>query len=227
MNIRFTLKSYNAKTGPIPVSTSSSETCPTTCPLQHGACYAKANWHLRRVWAQTDAGQFTRPWLEFLAMVRALPAGQLWRHNQAGDLPGVGDTIDRTALHELAMANTGRRGFAYTHKPPGIGDNAQAIEAANGLGFTVNLSADNLAHADRLAYWGIGPVVAVLPSTVHGNIKLTTPAGRKVVVCPATYRDDVTCASCGLCAMADRNVIVGFPAHGARAAAASTIAEGS
>ena len=43
----------------------------------------------------------------------------------------------------------------------------------------------------------------------------TTPDGRRVVVCPATYRDDVNCKSCGLCQKA-RDVIVGFPAHGAR-----------
>jgi hypothetical protein len=40
-----------------------------------------------------------------------------------------------------------------------------------------------------------------------------TPAGRKVVVCPATQRDDVSCATCALCAR-QRDVIVGFPAHG-------------
>jgi len=55
---------------------------------------------------------------------------------------------------------------------------------------------------------------------------VTTPAGRKVATCPATYRDDVTCASCQLCQRKDRKVIVGFPAHGMRKKAASAIARG-
>jgi len=36
-------------------------------------------------------------------------------------------------------------------------------------------------------------------------------------VCPAQTREDVTCASCGLCAIPDRRVIIGFRAHGTRA----------
>lgn len=79
-------------------------------------------------------------------------------------------------------------------------------------GFTINLSGNNLGHADTLADLNIGPVVVVLPSAVKTNT--VTPKGRKVVVCPATQRDDVSCATCGLCQKARRSVIVGFPAHG-------------
>ena len=77
---------------------------------------------------------------------------------------------------------------------------------------------DEIAHLKRilenaLADHHAGPVVVVLPSTQTANTK--TPAGRAVVVCPATQRDDVTCASCQLC-QRQRDVIVGFPAHGTR-----------
>ena len=153
-----------------------------------------------------------------------LPDGQLWRHNQAGDLPGVGDAIDRAQLDKLVAANEGKRGFTYTHKPA-EGVNAEAIREANARGFTVNLSANNLAHADELVRADVGPVVVVLSSETQGNAKISTPAGNRVVVCPATYREDVTCASCGLC-QRQREVIVGFPAHGAAAAAANLVAEG-
>lgn len=53
---------------------------------------------------------------------------------------------------------------------------------------------------------------------------IATPKGRKVVVCPATHRDDVSCKTCGLCAVRDRKVIVGFPAHGVHKSRASAIA---
>jgi len=69
----------------------------------------------------------------------------LWRHNEAGDLPGEGDDIDVPKLRALVQANRGKRGFTYTHKP--VLDNPQnavAIKCANQNGFTVNLSADSI-----------------------------------------------------------------------------------
>ena len=115
--------------------------------------------------------------------------------NQAGDLPGLGENIDAHALGQLTRANNGRKGFTYTHKHS-TESNREAIRSANTNGFTVNLSANTLAHADELAEINCGPVVVVLPSDQIANT--TTPAGRKVVICPATVRDDITCATCGL-----------------------------
>jgi len=54
--------------------------------------------------------------------------------------------------------------------------------------------------------------------------KTYTPEGRKIIVCPAQSRDDVTCKSCGLCARADRDAIIGFRAHGTREKLADSIA---
>jgi hypothetical protein len=50
-----------------------------------------------------------------------------------------------------------------------------------------------------------------------------TDAGRKVTVCPATYMDDVSCATCQLC-QRQRDFIIGFPAHGTSKKKASAIA---
>jgi hypothetical protein len=168
-------------------------------------------------------------WTQFAHAVAALPESTLWRHNQAGDLPGKGDAIDVDALSALVNANKGRRGFTYTHKPiagPYGARNAAAIAAANAAGFTINLSADNLSEADQLSESGIGPVVVVLPDTIQGNADISTPAGRRVSVCPATYRDDVSCATCQLCQRQNRKSIVGFPAHGASKRKASAVAQG-
>jgi hypothetical protein len=163
-------------------------------------------------------------WAQFVAKVAAMPRGKFWRHDQAGDLPGKGNKIDRKALSALVKANAGARGFTYTHKPL-TADNAAAIREANARGFTINVSANNLAHADTLAAANVGPIVVVLPNTIHGHTKgLATPQGRPVTVCPATYRDDVTCASCQLCQRQSRKAIVGFPAHGAQQRAATAIA---
>ena len=210
MNVHLTLKSANAKTGPIPVSTTERASCPPDCAMK-SACYA-ASGPLALHWAAVSAGTRGTDWRTFVGTIAGLPAGQLWRHNQAGDLPVTpAGTIDPLKLGQLVHANTGRRGFTYSHHRDA--DSINWIRHANEWGFTVNLSANNLQDADTLADHRAGPVVVVLPSTATTNVR--TPAGRPVVVCPATQRDDVTCASCQLC-QRQRDVIVGFPAHGTR-----------
>jgi len=226
MKTHLTLKSSNEKTGPIPVSTSSKNQCPATCPFRRNGCYAESG-PLAIHWALVSSGLRGDNWPEFLAKIATLPQGQLWRHNQAGDLPGWGALIAGGMLADLVQANEGKRGFTYTHKPM-IGEtetaanNRQAVKAANAGGFVVNLSANNLDEADSLASLAVGPVVVVVPHDQTTNT--TTPEGRKVVICPATQREGVSCATCQLCARGNRSVIVGFPAHGSQKKKASAIA---
>lgn len=223
MFVHLTDKSRNAKTGPIPVSTTSADSCPSACPFNNeneGGCYANGG-PLAIHWRKITQGKAGESFNRFLDKVRALPAGQLWRHNQAGDLQGNGNRIDVRALRDLVSANTGKRGFTYTHKPM-TSTNAALVRYANDNGFTINLSGNNASHADQLADLGVGPVVTVMASTTTDNT--TTPKGRKIVVCPATQRDDVSCATCKLCAIAERDFIIGFPAHGASKRKAESIA---
>ena len=224
--VALTLASRNVKTGPIPVSTTTFDTCPTDCPLQKNGCYAEAG-PLGMYWRKVTNGEAGMQWPDFIKAVRKLPKGQLWRHNQAGDLPSSDRiNIDADAMRALVQANKGKRGFTYTHhNVTQLSRNADLVREANASGFTVNLSANNMAHADALADTGCGPVVVVLPATIQGNQTLTTPKGRKVVVCPATYREDVSCQTCGLCARL-RDAIVGFPAHGPSKRKASNVANG-
>ena len=111
--------------------------------------------------------------------------------------------------------------------------------AANSAGFTINLSADNPARADALANLQIAPVVTIVAhdyvrQVVRRRAKRRpdkwaetigewrdriaalprhTPAGRRIAICPATYRD-APCQSCGACAQ-PRDAVIAFPAHGA------------
>lgn len=227
MTYLITKKSGNAKTGPILVTTSRKNSCPTTCALRDNGCYAAAG-PLGMLWsrfsaARSAAKSFTqgryRVRIHTLAgLVSAIEAqnvGALWRHNQAGDLAHTGGVIDRDSLLAIARANrkARARGFTYTHHDMRIARNRRAVAAANRLGFRVNVSADTLESADRLAALNIAPVAVVMPYDATTNT--VTPHGRKIVICPATQRDDVTCLDCGLCARA-RDFIIGFPAHGAR-----------
>ena len=206
--------SANAKTGPIPVTTSSKSTCPQSCPLKDNGCYAEYG-PLGMHWHQVSIGNRGVTLPELCGQIHKLPKQQLWRWAQAGDLPGNGVEIDLFDLGNIIQANKGRRGFGFTHYDPAVGANGVAIAEANACGFTINLSANNLEDADRLAALDVGPVVVVLPI---GQTKASkTPGGRHISVCPATVRDDVQCASCGICAHATRKAIIGFPAHGSGA----------
>ena len=218
--VHLTLKSGNVKTGPIPVSTTSKASCSDTCPFKDNGCYADGG-PLAIHWRAVTEGVRGTDWQSFCESIAALPAGQLWRHNQAGDLPGLGDYINPDALRMLVKANTGKRGFTYTHKPASA-ENIALVREANADGFVINWSANNLAHADELAALNAGPVATLLPAGAPSLTK--TPAGRPVVTCPAQLREDISCADCQLCARRDRPSIVGFIPHGTGAKKAEKIA---
>jgi hypothetical protein len=209
--VTFAPRSGNKKTGPIPVSITDTSSCPTTCAFQGAGCYA-AYGMLGGHWRATARRGLS--WSEFCARVAALPPGTLWRHNEAGDLPSgkTRDAIDARALRQLVAANRGRRGFSFSHYPMDHAANRRAVAAANADGFTINLSADSLEEADELAALRIAPVAVVLPADVPARAT-RTPAGRKVVVCPA-QTSGLTCETCQLCAVPRRKAIVGFRAHG-------------
>jgi hypothetical protein len=212
------------------VTTSPRATCPFACPLRRSAstplaaaCYAEHGALGGFVWTLLDrlpvGGTFQNGNIkvygfdELLFAIRSLPTGSLWRHNVAGDLTSNNrTTVDPVALKLITEANTGRRGFTFTHFDVLTNlANREAIRSANANGFTINLSANSLAHADQLADLGIAPVTVLLPSHLEANT--TTPKGRPVAICPTYTTEGVTCATCGLCAR-QRSTIVGFPAIG-------------
>lgn len=220
--------SGNTKTGPIPVSTSNSGTCPDACPIKLKGCYAKYG-PVGMHWRKLDEGSSknAKEWGEFLKDVKRIPRGSLWRHNQAGDLNGVEGTgrVDQVKLLELVNANKGKRGFTYTHYDTlENGLNRACVKDANAQGFTINLSGNDVNHADKLKALDIAPVVVLMPRDAE---KVSyTPAGNKVVICPAENTDKVNCMSCGLCQVVDRNYIIGFRAHGTAAKTVELIARG-
>ena len=219
-----TPKSKNAKVGKMAVTTSTATTCPTSCPFKSNGCYADSG-PLKLHWDKVTRKERGDDWSTFISKIKDLPTGSKWRHNQAGDLPGDMEKLNNEKCIELAKANKGKRGFTYTHYD--VLDNFQnaiTVNMMNHLGFTVNVSANNLEHADKLCDLDIAPVATVLP--IDQTTNTVTPKGRKVVVCPATYKDDVSCASCMLCEKWDRNVVVGFPAHGTSKKKAAMVAAG-
>ena len=200
---------------------------------------------VRAHWDKVSLGLVGTPWSKFCFQIALqLEPDQIWRYGVAGDLPGPGEFIDRKDLDYLTTANMGRPVIAYTHKPaldresPAIAaHNRRGIAEAIEVGFMINLSGNNRAHADELAELQLAPVVTVLPgadarrhrSLGSGKKEWTetigeyrdrtsalpsfTSKGRRIAVCPATY-SNATCASCRACAHSRNGTIIGFPAHG-------------
>jgi len=204
----------NSKTGVIPVTTSSKTTCPDTCSLKEKGCYAKYSF-LGNYWNKLTEGNVkgSLDWLGLMHSINRLDRGQLWRMNQAGDLPHNNGTLSNSKLNALIQANRDKRGFTYTHHDVKTNlKNRRIIDGLNRQGFTVNLSADSEEVADLYTSFNIAPVVVLKPI---GSDKVSyTPAGNKIVLCPANKAKGITCANCQLCSIADRDYIIGFEVHG-------------
>ena len=229
MYVTLNLESGNRKVGPIPVSTTEADSCPSSCPLMSpegagnakgGDCYAAfgpLGMHWRKIGKD---GRGTR-WTLFCNAVKRFAVNQLWRHNQAGDLPkdetlstDKVDRVDRSKCLELSDASAHTRGWTYTHYDVNDEHNGDIVREMNSRdGLTVNLSADSLDQADEYFGLDIGPVCVILPKDAEprGN---KTPNGLPIVTCPAQTNEDMSCDRCKLCQVRDRKSIVGFLAHG-------------
>lgn len=218
LRVSWVADSHNRKLGPIPSVKSTPTTCPPSCAFYGAGCFGEVG-PISKHWR--DTGLHGISWAKLCAHVRALSPGQLWRYGEVGDLPGVGESLHIGRLRELVQANAdaGADGFTFTHKKLPRADDRNAIRSANQRGFTINLSANDLADADRLVELRLGPVAVVVP--VGAPKHQRTPNGHHVIQCPATTEAELSCATCGLCAIPTRKAIVGFPAHGQNAAIVS------
>ena len=226
-----TTKSSNKKLGGLPASTTSADSCPLTCGLYH-VCYAKKgpqSWH----WAKVSKGTRGDSWEGFLQKVEKLKPGSLFRHNVSGDLPtlkGLG-LLDVVKLDQLQCATTNASVslYTYTHwhtdnnfKKP----NLDAIKRFSQPGFVINLSTEKIEDACKYKRQGFD--VVITDSTVFElAVRALKDNGRplyvadsqdlnnplKVIPCPEQYTESATCASCKLCARANRNYVIAFNQH--------------
>lgn len=226
MKVHLTAVSSNKKTGPIPVSTTEEKSCPTTCPLFGNGCYANAG-PLGLHWRKVSSGERgLSSWGEFCDTIAKLPKRQLWRHNQAGDLPHHDGVIDMDKVLDLVIANSGRRGFTYTHHDMTDAHNRAVVSVANRRGFTVNVSANNVDEAVKFKQETAAPVVSIVPPEFWGDDKVVKRDGVAFVRCPAEYDKSVSCATCAACAVPDRKSVIGFTVHGTSKKKAAIIARG-
>lgn len=204
----------NRKTGPACVTSYlSSDTCPSDCAMARTrACYAK-NDNVAIHWRRLDTGAWGASFVQFLDTLAETPtAGLIYRGSVAGDQPP-----DPAAFRAyVARAARFKVAFSYSHawRRPEL---AREFRSACALGFTINASCETLADVDAAFAAGLPAAVVRAPDMPKVEV---TPAGRRVVRCPA-FAGDVSCSTCGngrpLCARPERDFAIGFPAHGATA----------
>ena len=240
MTVHITPKSSNSKVGRLMVTTSAKQSCPTTCVHYNTTCYASSGFHLNQHWNKVSTGERGGTWDDLTNKVKTLKAGTMYRHNQAGDFFYDTDEqgrelINLTMLKGLVDANksSGAKGYTYTHHKLDYIHNLEAVKYANTNGFTVNGSTESMTQADEVCNLGI-PAVTIIPET-HEQIekfksvdpsdgktkelfkvkgKITTPQGRRVVVCPAQQAHPNKCETCKLCTHSKRDYVIAFVAHG-------------
>ena len=112
MRFGLTLVSRNRKTGPIPVATSSSDTCPSTCALLTKGCYAKTG-PIKLVWDRVD-----KQGMDFKSFLRrgpetayARPALALWPSRRPPGQP---------RRHQSSRPSKRRATGAGLHPPSGL-----------------------------------------------------------------------------------------------------------
>jgi hypothetical protein len=221
-------RSGNTKTGPLPVTYRPMTTCPPGCPFlpggAHGGCYGTGRLFASAKYRSGTVDVETAVWRVRLGMD---PAARYLRDRVVGDVVTPAGDIDRdylAAIAEIATANN-LIPFGYTHAWGRFaGDDVAWLHS---LGYVMNASTETLAQAERAAALGM-PVTIVDDEMPEG----TPIAGQRLITCPAQTRDDITCATCGLCAKADRATIIRFRPHGTaeqrarRAIAAARRADG-
>ena len=187
-----------------------------------------------------SSGERGGTWDNLTDKVKTLKAGTMYRHNQAGDFFYDTDEqgrelINLAMLKGLVDANksSNAKGYTYTHHKLDYVHNLEAVKYANTNGFTVNGSTESMTQADEVVNLGV-PAVTIIPTT-HEQItsfksvdpsdgkkkelfkvkgKITTPEGRKVVVCPAQRAHPNKCETCKLCTDSKRDYVIAFVAHG-------------
>jgi hypothetical protein len=213
--------SHNRKTGPIAVTSSSRNSCPD-CPLKRNGCYAESQ-PLVFHWNALSRGERGTGLEQHCRELRALPRRSMVRFLAAGDWPGNGTDLDGARIRKIASSSRHLVGFGYTHYRGHR--NVDKVARVNGrFPLTINLSANNPRDLDRFP--AQVPAVSMIPEPVKVSY---TPRGKRIVRCPAEYRDQVTCSNCGdgrpLCARKDRNYAIGFYPHGNAARKARAIAK--
>lgn len=171
-NYSFVAVSSNSKTGPIAVTSTSSESCPTSCPFvkiklidsikfTFNGCYADYSYTGLQ-WRKLDVTGLD--YSQLLANIRHLDKFAKLRLNIMGDLAHKDQTILVELFEQLVDVIVKRQlqTILYSHHDLSIESNLIAFQKAFDRGLHVNASCESIEQARSAIDNGINAVI-VLP----------------------------------------------------------------
>lgn len=202
----FVAVSGNSKTGPIPVTyRNMEETCPHDCPFFNNGCYGVGRIEaLTRKYSRTITVDHARS-----VLAKRKPTAKYLRDRVIGDLVTARGRFDMPYVRTIARIarEHALTVFGYTHAWRML--DRRAVSSIAASGYVLNASCETVADV-RMAI-SLGMPAVITNDDVSEGMMID---GRRVVTCPAQTRDNVTCASCGLCAKPERKSVVRFLVHG-------------
>ena len=197
--------SKDSKTGEVPVSYSPKETCPDSCSLKEGGCYAWGLYYLKSLGNKISNGKIEpRSLTDALNKIKS--TAKIARHRVAGDTVGdVPGTIEECEIIESA----GLINIGYTHNWKS--NEAQPLKKY----FRASCqTASDVLEARKMGW----AATLIVPSGTGKKVRL--PNGEMAYKCPARHgvvgQKDITCNTCTLCKVSDStsNKTVMFEVHG-------------
>lgn len=203
--VHIVAQSSNSKTGPMPVSYRGKDTCPPSCPFLNNGCYGDGRiFALAHKFAQSLTIDRARQ-----ILVKRKANARYLRDRVVGDILTPTGKVDWEYL--AAISSVGRDAgltvFGYTHAWQLLRKRDVARLAK--LGYVMNASCETASQVSKAISLGMPAVITngeILEGAMIDDMR--------VITCPAQVRDNVTCATCGLCAKTDRKVVIRFMPHG-------------
>jgi hypothetical protein len=194
--------SKDKKIGPVVASYSPKDTCPDTCTLKEGGCYAWGLFYLNVLGKKIADGRINIQSLSD-ALKGRTAAARIVRHRVAGDVVGdVPGTIEE--CKEVDSAGLINIGYTHTWREQPSQSLRQYFRASC-------QSVEEVMEA-RSAGWATTLIVED-----ESKVPSILPNGERAYLCPAQRSPDkVNCNSCTLCRVSPQTAgkTVVFTAHG-------------
>lgn len=198
--------SKDKKTGEVVASYSPKSSCPDTCTLKDGGCYAWGLFYLNILGKKIENGK-----LKIRTLKEALDSrkgsSKIVRHRIAGDIVG-----DEEATYEdcKVVDREGLINIGYTHA--WREDESQILRDY----FRASCQSEEEVLEARAMGWA---TTLIVPESFSGK-RMKLANGETGYLCPARTgvagKPDITCNTCTLCKVSDKTVkkTVLFKAHG-------------
>ena len=205
--VHWVSSSKDPKTGNVPVSYSPKDSCPDSCSLKEGGCYAWGLFYLNILGNKIKNKKFPLKPLRTALKERRADA-RIVRHRVAGDV--VGD-VEGTVQECLEVEQAGLTNIGYTHN--------WRAEESQPLKQWFRASCQSLKEVGEARSMGWSVALMVPKDTPRTLVMFN---GEKAFVCPARHgvdnKQDITCNNCTLCKVDEKtqDKAVMFRVHGSK-----------